>query len=128
MKKIIALILIAVMCFSFVSCDNSEEIEALNEKIERLEKNLGSNFEKTIVGTWSFGDSGYNAGITITFNKDHTFIMNTDGETLEGAWALIYDIKTVMLVANGEVEYGCFEEVDGVWMINVFGEYAEKID
>ena len=64
MKKIIALLLITVMCLSFVACGNTEGNDASTND---------SNKEKNeIIGTWNPSNDSVLAGYTIVFNEDGT--------------------------------------------------------
>lgn len=83
MKKILALLLVAVMCLPLVACSNNdEEIKALNEnikvleeKIENLEKDnsISADYVTEILGTWETSEAG---GISYTFNADGTGTRN----------------------------------------------------
>ena len=73
MKKIIALLLVAVMCLSFVACGNNAEKENTGNNAETNNtqvSNEKAEAEKTILGTWE--RDGDNGNVTITFNADHT--------------------------------------------------------
>ena len=62
MKKIIALLLVAVMCLSFVACGNTEVNDAST--------NDNSKEKNEIVGTWSPSNDSVLAGYTIVFNEE----------------------------------------------------------
>ena len=98
MKKIIALLLCAMICLPLVACTNEEEIKALNEKIAALEEQLkndsnnAENINKEIVGEWKEVD-GYTKW-TFTILEDGTLIRTTSsGKTYIGAWKYDADLN-----------------------------------
>ena len=89
MKKIISLLLIAVLALSLVACGPAEPQD--------------DGREMEIVGTWTLGM------FTHTFNEDHTgSIMNASGITFAcdweykqgGKYAVTYSMGTVEIVIN----------------------------
>ena len=100
MKKLIALLLVAVMCLSFVACGGS------------------GSAKKEIVGEWKCPESGY----SITFNEDGTGIDPDDGDL---TWK--YDSELSCYSAHIG-SYGMTLSVsiktteDGLRYINIAGE------
>ena len=92
MKKIIALLLLAVMCFSLVAC--------------------GNKAEKEIVGTWKPSEESILANYTFVFNEDGTGTVN-DGEMtwkyddslscyiIASSYGELYCICDIMTEENG---------------------------
>ncbi len=127
MKKFIAILMVLMICFSLVACGKNKKINELNEKVDALEQELeNNNASDKIVGTWVFGSSGYNAGTKLTLKADNTFSFARGSESINGNWTFLPEISTALLVAQGEVEFAIFEEVNGVLKVNMQGEYAEK--
>ena len=126
MKKIIAVLLVVLMCLPLVACQS----DALGEKIGELEEmlNLSQSKIDRIIGTWAFDDEGYNANTKLTIKEDNTFTFTKGDDVISGKWTYFSDIDTAMMVAEGMIEYAIFEEKDGVLRINMEGEYAEKED
>ena len=100
MKKLIILLLVAVMCLSFVACGGGS-----------------GSAKKEIVGEWKCPDSGY----SITFNEDGTGIDPDDGDL---TWK--YDSELSCYTAASS-EYGRTISVtikttdDGLRYINIGG-------
>ena len=84
MKKFIALLLVAVMCLSFVSCGNESNNDSNNDTTQIAEPNL------KIIGTWKT-DPAYNDYVLI-INKDHTGSLSEGDETETLTWT--YDAET----------------------------------
>ena len=106
MKKIIALLLCAVMCLPLVACNNEEEIKALNEKIEALEEQLkndsgnAENASKEIIGEWKNVDVNW----SIMILEDGTVIRTTSsGKTFTGAWKYDADFNNRYII---DIDYG----------------------
>ena len=113
MKKIIALLLCAVMCLSFVACSNNdEEIKALNEKIEALEEQLkndsdnAENVSKEIIGTWVAAEDSMLAGFTFVFNEDCTGTI----KGVETKWKYDRELSSY-IIANASGEVYCVFEI-----------------
>ena len=73
MKKIIALLLVAVMCLSFVACGNNADKENTGNNAETNNTQVSdkkAEAEKAVIGTWE--RDGENGKVTMTFNVDHT--------------------------------------------------------
>jgi len=133
MKKIIALILIALMCILLTSCTDYSEIDLLYARINDLEKEveelknsdsavLNSNsMLSQIIGTWNFSDK-----ITITFNEDKTFIFVSKTENLTGRWAVSSELGMFFISGDNVSANGYIEEVDGVLKINLEGNIGVK--
>ena len=105
MKKLIAILLLAVMCFALTACNNGEEVSALNEKISSLEEQLKSdsdnveNTSKEIVGEWK--DCEHVFDWTLTILEDGTLIRTTpSGKTYISAWK--YDADLNRYIVNIE--------------------------
>lgn len=79
MKKIIALLLVAVMCLSFVACGNNADKENTGNNAETNNTQVSdkkAEAEKAILGTWERKVD--NVTITFTFNSDNTCVWKTD--------------------------------------------------
>ncbi len=93
MKKIIALLLVSVICISLVACNNSQGKENTEEKTENnlvTTSEEKSKAEKAILGTWEYN------GATITFNSDYTgVIIDTvpEGDADEIIWSYNEDMN-----------------------------------
>ena len=97
MKKLIAMLLVAVMCLSFVACGNTEVNDAsIND----------NNEEKSeIVGTWNPSNDSVLAGYTIVFSEDGTGTIK-DTKT---RWKYDDELSCYIVAnASGEV-YSIFE-------------------
>ena len=69
MKKIIALLIVAVMCLSFVACGNNADKENTGNNAETNNTQVSdkkAEAEKAIVGIWVSADSGD----SLTFEED----------------------------------------------------------
>ncbi|MBR6682385.1 MAG: hypothetical protein IKL40_05320 [Clostridia bacterium] len=132
MKKIIALILIALMCILLTSCTDYSEIDLLYARINDLEKEVeelktsdssstNSDVDPSqLIGTWFFGESN-----TITFNEDKTFTFISKTENLTGRWAASSELS--MFFLSGDVtSSGYYEKVDGVLKIILEGHVGVK--
>ena len=84
MKKIIALLLVAIMCFTFVACDNSKE----NKDTEDITRKRTDKTTEAIIGTWK-STSIY----PFTFNEDKTGTFFTGGKEHDFTWAYNEDLK-----------------------------------
>lgn len=131
MRKIIATLLILLMCVPLSSCAN-KKIKDLNDRIEELEEQfetqvLHTIVNKDIIGTWFFRDGSWNEGAKLMLKSDRTFVFIRGDQTINGNWTYISEVNVLMLVAMGEIEYAIFENVDGVWKISMDGDYAEKV-
>lgn len=98
MKKIIALLLVAVMCFAFVACG-------------------GESAKKEIVGKWKIDDGPW----TMTFNEDGTG-EDPDGENLTWKYnteTKKYDVE--FLYYGATFNLTIFTADDGTEFISVKG-------
>ncbi len=84
MKKIIALLLVAVMCLSFVACGNNED----KDSTENITKKPIDKHIQAIVGTWK-STSIY----PFTFNEDKTGTFYHGGENKDFTWTYNEELK-----------------------------------
>ena len=101
MKKIIALLLLAVMCLSLVACKN----------VETHDK---------VVGTWVNLDETFNGeSYTVTFNSDGSAkisIFSTD-------YTWRYDTDNNRYILSGHMDFNIsFETVDGIEYMHLDGD------
>ena len=92
MKKLIAMLLVAVMCLSFVACGNTEVNDASTND---------SNKEKNeIIGTWVAAEDSMLAGYTFVFNEDCTGTI----KGVETKWKYDRELSAYIIAnASGEV-------------------------
>ena len=87
MKKILALLLVAVMCLSFVACGGVSNNESNNDTTQTDEIDL------EIIGTWKT-DPAFNDYVLI-ISKDHTGNLSESNKTETLTWT--YDDETHIL-------------------------------
>lgn len=106
MKRIIALLLIAVLCLSLVACGGGSQ-------------NDDADKEMQIVGTWKMGN------MTHIFNEDHTgTIMQGSGITMACDWSYKNGEYTIGY-AMGENTATITENEDGTLVLHYNGgEYT----
>ena len=137
MKKLIDLLLVAVMCLPLVACTNEEEIKALNEKIEKLEAQLNNqdsnngsaNTNTDIIGTWE----GSVSGITVNFifNEDGTGTCSTGSSSVSLKWKYSNEFASyVLCYSNGDM--GCINHLEtdenGKQYIKLSGAKLYRVD
>jgi hypothetical protein len=139
MKKILALLLVALMCFPLVACGNDKEIEALNERIEKLEAQLDNqnsnndspNANANIIGTWERSLSDVNITINIVFNEDGTGTCQVGGSNASMKWKYSNELESyVLCLSNGSM--GCVSNIEtdenGKQYFNYSGYKIYRID
>ena len=97
MKKIIALLLVGVVCLLFVACDNNNENTETNNKVEISNEKMEA--EKAIIGTWQrITEDGII--YTLTFNKEHIVSSTTAGKVSEtiNKWKYDEELDCYMMV------------------------------
>jgi hypothetical protein len=104
MKKIIALFLVSIICFTFIACGNNTE-EINNTSID--EKKIKA--EENIIGTWNT-----EGGSTITFNSDHTGVL-TDYVYGEEA-----DVDNFRWTYNEDMDCYLYTQIDGTPVVSIF--------
>lgn len=93
MKKLIALLLIVIMCLSLVACGNKADNESANisnETNSTQMNNEKSETENAIVGTWSTADGAS----SVIINSDHTATSNDIGDIDEYKWKYDSELET----------------------------------
>ena len=100
MKKIIALLLVAVMCFSFVACN-----EEVHDKV---------------VGAWINLDETFNSDpYTVTFNSDGSAKISIS--STDFTWR--YDTNNNRYVLSGNMDLNIsFETIDGIEYMHLDGD------
>lgn len=122
MKKLFALLQVAVMCFSLVACggDNTEETgdinnQTTNETTNNEEENV--NF----VGTWKGSCNSMEDHVTMVINEDGTGTMTEGKEESQHSREFNWEVKDGMFITNflegGFLEFAV-NIVDGVAELN----------
>ena len=108
MKRIIALLLVVVMCLPLVACGNNVEKDNTENPVgtnnaETIDKK--SEAEKAIVGTWKREDSSQYRQHIITFNKDNTGTFYNASLEKEGeiTWKYDEELSCYIFVSPSEV-------------------------
>ena len=98
MKKIIALLLVAVMCISFIACDKTEG-NGISQNNSNKEKN-------EIVGTWVPAEDSMLAGYSFVFNEDGTGTL----KSIQTKWKYDRELSSY-IIANASGEVYCIFEI-----------------
>ena len=135
MKKIIALLLLAVTCLTLASCTNGKEINALKEQIAELEEKLEESSDKetaakeAVTGKWLFSPQN-SSELYFQFNEDFTgkVILKSDESKTEGfSWS--YDVNTglylLFMEKQSSVQYAT---IDADGKLGYYGELGQKVE
>lgn len=123
MKKILALLLIGIICLSFVACGNNAENDKKDNKEEtnNTEITANENDKKAIIGIWKDSDNN-ELDFTLTINDNGTGnweIYDTFNESkIERifTWRYSYDLDCYVIIQAGNsvtpvyIEYNCGNE------------------
>ncbi|MBE6607722.1 MAG: hypothetical protein E7633_04110 [Ruminococcaceae bacterium] len=130
MKKLIALILIAVMCLPFASCTNNEEIEALKEQIAELEKapEKADKMKKEILGRWLFSPEN-SSEVYFQFSEDFTgkvILKSDESKTESFSWS--YDVTTGLYLLFMENQSAVqYAKIDADGKLAYYGQLGERV-
>ncbi len=125
MKKIIALLLVGIICLSLVACSdnsNNKETDNNSETNNTQVNNTKAEAEKSIIGTWK------NENSTVTFKNDNTAVIKSESsdEVIEYRWKYDDELNLYIIVypqGNPEL-WGIFIENDnGVDYINLGSKF-----
>ena len=131
MKKIIALILIAVSCISLASCASSAEIDALKDQVSALEAEGEKNakLEKAIIGKWLFSPKN-SSEVYFQFNNDFSgkvILKSDESKTDKFNWT--YDANTgfylLFMESQSSVQYA---KIDDDGKLAYYGQLGEKVE
>lgn len=120
MKKIIALLLVAVMCLSFVACGNNAEKENTGNNAETNNTQVSdkkAEAEKVILGSWKS-----NNGYIIIFNEDNIGYYKQGDNNRELRWKYDdeYNCYLFTLIGWSDCSF-VLENKDGVDYIEIPG-------
>ncbi len=129
MKKLIAVLLVAVMCLSFVACGNNTDKENTDNNAETYNtqiSNKKAEAEKAIVGIWKSENN-----FTATFNADNTAVVkNEDGEiTNEIRWKYDDELELYVIVfpqQNPQLIGTCIENDNGVDCLDLGSKFYRQ--
>jgi hypothetical protein len=102
MKKLIALLLIVIMCLSLVACGNNAEKDSVSNKesVSSSDEtgntqadNQKAEAEQAIIGTWKREDSSQYRRHILTFNEDNTGTFYNASLEKEGQITWKYDAE-----------------------------------
>lgn len=98
MKRFIALILVAIMCFTFAACDKNSNDDIANDTISETTidetENTTEELIDEIVGEWK---CPYN-NTTLTFHENKTGIFNTEYGDKTMKWKFDNELSCYMIV------------------------------
>ena len=91
MKKIVTLLLVGVICLSFVACGNKGNNNNENKDFKLVDKNT-----QVIIGTWK-STSMY----PLTFNDDKTGTFYYQGKNYDFTWTYNEELKCYVVASSG---------------------------
>lgn len=114
MKRIIALILVVLMCFSIVACGKNKNNEENAQGVEE------PSIKSQLVGDWY--DVGANKG-KISFNENGTGNMDYDGSKTDFTWSYDTAKESFYVRISGKSFYINLAEKDGVAYVDMSGNW-----
>ncbi len=114
MKKIITIVLVVVMCLSFVACGNNAKEDTADNNAETNNTQVSdkkAEAEKAVIGTWKRDDESIHLQHIVTFNENHSGTFYYAQLEKEGqiTWKYDEELSCYMIASPSDVaNFGAF--------------------